>query len=27
LGSISAMNVGPKGYLLDLDKQVELGLI
>jgi len=27
LGETSAMNVGKKGYLLDLDKQVELGLL
>ena len=27
LGETSAMNVGRKGYLLDLDKQAELGLI
>lgn len=27
LGATSAMNVGRKGYLLDLDKQIELGLI
>ena len=27
LGDTSAMNVGKKGYLLDLDKQAELGLI
>jgi Icc-related predicted phosphoesterase len=27
LGETSAMNVGKKGYLLDLDKQSELGLI
>ena len=27
LGRTSAMNVGKKGYLLDLDKQAELGLI
>ena len=27
LGATSAMNVGKKGYLLDLDKQAELGLI
>jgi hypothetical protein len=27
LGATSAMNVGRKGYLLDLDKQSELGLI
>jgi Icc-related predicted phosphoesterase len=27
LGVTSAMNVGKKGYLLDLDKQAELGLI
>jgi Icc-related predicted phosphoesterase len=27
LGETSAMNVGRKGYVLDLDKQVELGLI
>jgi hypothetical protein len=27
LGETSAMNVGKKGYLLDLDKQVELGFI
>jgi Icc-related predicted phosphoesterase len=27
LGATSAMNVGKKGYLLDLDKQSELGLI
>jgi len=27
LGETSAMNVGKKGYLLDLDKQAELGLI
>jgi len=27
LGSTSAMNVGKKGYLLDLDKQTELGFI
>lgn len=27
LGETSAMNVGPRGYLLDLDKQAELGLI
>jgi hypothetical protein len=27
LGDTSAMNVGKKGYLLDLDKQSELGLI
>ncbi len=27
LGETSAMNVGKKGYLLDLDQQVELGLI
>jgi Icc-related predicted phosphoesterase len=27
LGETSAMNVGRRGYLLDLDKQVELGLI
>jgi Icc-related predicted phosphoesterase len=27
LGETSAMNVGRKGYLLDLDKQTELGLI
>lgn len=27
LGQTSAMNVGKKGYLLDLDKQADLGLI
>jgi uncharacterized protein len=27
LGETSAMNVGKKGYLLDLEKQAELGLI
>lgn len=27
LGPTSAMNVGKKGYLLDLDKQAELGLL
>ena len=27
LGETSAMNVGKRGYLLDLDKQVELGLL
>jgi uncharacterized protein len=27
LGATSAMNVGKKGYLLDLDKQAELGFI
>jgi Icc-related predicted phosphoesterase len=27
LGETSAMNVGRKGYLLDLDKQAELGLL
>jgi hypothetical protein len=27
LGITSAMNVGKKGYLLDLDKQAELGFI
>ena len=27
LGATSAMNVGKKGYLLDLDKQTELGFI
>ncbi len=27
LGETSAMNVGKKGYLLDLDKQSELGFL
>lgn len=27
LGETSGMNVGPRGYLLDLEKQAELGLI
>jgi uncharacterized protein len=27
LGATSAMNVGKKGYLLDLDKQAELGFV
>lgn len=27
LGETSAMNVGKKGYMLDLDKQAELGLV
>jgi Icc-related predicted phosphoesterase len=27
LGETSAMNVGKKGYLLDLDQQKDLGLI
>ncbi len=27
LGETSAMNVGKRGYLLDLDKQIELGLL